>query len=776
MKKKRSIVVFVILLACVVMLAYYVFGILKGTTAKNSQTGIKLGLDLAGGVSITYGVADGQTATSEDMSDTIYQLEQRVSAYSTESEVYQVGDDRITVEIPGVTDANEILEELGAPGSLEFQTPDGEVYMTGDYVVDAQAGTTTNQTTGVVSYCVELTLNDAGAAIFADYTKEYLHDYLPIYYNGECITYPEVQSEITNGVAEITGMDTYEDAEILATQIRSGALKLELTELQSEIVGAKLGSQALRSSIIAAIIGILIIIVFLLFMYRIPGLAASIALLLYTGIVLSILHLYHITLTLPGIAGIILSIGMAVDANVIIFVRIKEEIGEGKATLTAINSGFKKAFSAIIDGNITTLIAAVVLYLRGSGTVRGFAITLIIGILVSLFSSLVLTRWLVKAMYGLGLQDKKFYGERKQRKPIDFLKRRFLCIGISLAIIVAGFIGMGAHRAVDGNVLNFSLEFMGGTSTTVTLDRDYSIEEIDEDIVPYLEDAIDDTNIQTQKVENSNDVVFKTRTLSLDEREAFDEALEECAGVTEEDIQDSQNISSTVSREMRMDAIWAVVIATICMLIYIWIRFREVRFASAAVIALVHDVLIVLTFYALSRTSVGTTFIACMLTLVGYSINATIVIFDRIRENIAAEANSREIDYALVVNNSITQTLSRSINTSLTTFIMVFMIFILGVSSIREFTGPLMIGIVCGAYSSIFLTGPIWYMFKMRSIRRKQTKAIEAKQARKNKSKKNVTTQKTESEQIADSKKPTEKIGSTETTKQADPEDKNDKT
>ncbi len=737
MKKKRAIVVFVVLLACVAMLGYYTYGVLRGTLDKNSDTGIKLGLDLAGGVSITYGVAEGQDVSASDLSDTIYQLEQRVSAYSTESEVYQVGDDRITVEIPGVTDANEILEELGAPGSLEFRTADGEVYMTGDYVVDAQAGTTTNSTTGSTQFCVELTLNNEGAEIFAEYTEEYLNDYLPIYYNGECINYPQVQSVISNGIAEITGMDSYEDAEILATQIRSGALKLELTELQSEVVGAKLGSQALRSSIIAAIIGMLVIIVILIAFYRIPGVAASIALLLYVGIVLSILHLYHITLTLPGIAGIILSIGMAVDANVIIFARIKEEIGAGKTTAQAIDTGFRKALSAILDGNITTLIAAVVLYLRGSGSVRGFAITLGIGIVISMFSALVLTRWLVKALYGIHFTDKKFYGEKKQRAPMQFVKRRFLCLIISAVIIVAGFVGMGVQSASGNNVLNFSLEFMGGTSTTVTMDRDYTIEEIDEEIVPYLEDALGDTNIQTQKVADSTDVIFKTNTLTLEEREALVETLEENFGVTEEDIQESQNISSTISREMRMDAVWAVVIATICMLIYIWIRFREIRFASAAVIALVHDVLIVLTFYALSRTSVGTTFIACMLTLVGYSINATIVIFDRIRENLAIEKGNRNIDYEYVVNNSITQTLSRSIFTSLTTFIMVFMIFVLGVSSIREFTGPLMIGVACGAYSSVFLTGAIWYMMKMRSVKRQEKKRIAAKQEKKNKKKKN---------------------------------------
>ncbi|MCD8046394.1 MAG: protein translocase subunit SecD [Clostridiales bacterium] len=735
MKKRKSIVVFVILAAITALLGYYTYGIVKGTVAKDSEAGIKLGLDLAGGVSITYQVVGDETPSSEDMSDTVYQLEQRVSAYSTEAEVYQVGDNRITVEIPGVTDANEILEELGNPGTLEFQTTDGEVYMTGDYVVDAQAGTTTDSTTGSTSYCVELTLNDEGAEIFAEYTATYLNDYLPIYYDGECITYPLVNSVISNGVAEITGMDTYEEAEILATQIRSGSLTLELEELQSEVVGAKLGSQALSTSILAAIIGILIIIVFMLIFYRIPGLAASIALLIYTGILLSVLHLYHITLTLAGIAGIILSIGMAVDANVIIFARIKEEIGAGKSVGTSITDGFKKAFSAILDGNITTLIAAVVLYLRGSGSIRGFATTLALGIIFSMFTALVITRWLLKSLYGMGFKDKKFYGEKKQRAPINFLGKRFLCIGISVAVIAAGFVGMGVYKAGGDNALNFSLEFMGGTSTTVTFDTDYTIEEIDEEIVPYIEEVTGDSNIQTQKVADSTDVVFKTRTLTLDERQEMIEVLGENFGVTEDDVSESQNISSTISSEMRSDAIWAVIIATICMLIYIWFRFKDIRFAGSAVIALVHDVLIVLAFYALSRTSVGTTFIACMLTLVGYSINATIVIFDRIRENLALEEGNRNTDLKLVVNNSITQTLSRSINTSLTTFIMVLMIFVLGVSSIREFTGPLMVGVVCGAYSSVFLTGAIWYMMKNRSLK-KQTVKAEAEQPKPSKKKK----------------------------------------
>ena len=718
MKKKKGVVVFLVMVIAMLLLGYYSYGIVKGTAAKDNEKGIKLGLDLAGGVSITYQVKGDETPSAEDMSDTVYKLQKRVETYSTEAEVYQVGDNRISVEIPGVSDANAILEELGTPGTLEFKTTEGETFMTGEMVADAQAATDTSGKSSS-KYVVQLKLTSEGAEIFSEKTGEYLNKVLPIYYDGECISYPKVESQITNGEAVISGMKSYEDAEALASQIRSGALKLELEELQSEVVGAKLGSQAIKTSIIAAIIGLLIIIAFMLIAYRIPGLAASIALLIYTGIVLAILHLYHITLTLPGIAGIILSIGMAVDANVIIFARIREEIAAGHTVAQSIDTGFKKAFSAIFDGNITTLIAAAVLGLRGSGTVKGFAATLAIGIVFSMFTALVISRWLVKALYGLGFQDKKFYGEKKEGKSVNFLGKRGVFFGISLAVIVAGFVGMGAHKAGNGQALNFSMEFKGGTSTTVALDKDYTIEEIDKEIVPYVEEVTGDANVQTQKVADSNSVIIKTRTLDLNEREQLAKAMEDNFGVQESDIT-STNISSTISSEMRSDAIVAVIIATICMLIYIWFRFKDIRFASSAVIALVHDVLVVLAFYALSQTSVGSTFIACMLTLVGYSINATIVIFDRIRENLALSNGQRNTDLKEVVNKSITQTLSRSINTSLTTFIMVFVLFILGVSSIREFAGPLMVGVICGGYSSVCITGALWYVFKTRFSKKKK--------------------------------------------------------
>ncbi len=726
MKKKKGIVVFIVFLVIVAALAYYSYGIIKGTVAKDNEAGVKLGLDLSGGVSITY-EAVGDTPSSEEMSDTVYKLQRRVETYSTEAEAYQVGDNRIAVEIPGVTDANEILEELGQPGSLEFETSDGEVFMTGDMVSDAQAGTYQDPTTGANQYVVSLTLTDEGKETFSKVTSENVGNILPIVFDDEVISSPRVQEAITDGQAQITGMESYEEAENLASMIRTGSLSVELKEVQSEVVGARLGSEAISTSIKAAAIGLVVVMIFMIAVYFIPGLAAAIALMIYTGLILAILHLYDITLTLPGIAGIILSIGMAVDANVIIFARIREEIAAGKSVREATQIGFKKALSAILDGNITTLIAAAVLGLRGSGTVKGFASTLAIGVILSMFTALVITRLILNALYGMGFKDKKFYGEKKERRPINFLGKRALFFAISAAVIVIGFAGMGYHKSANGNVLNYSLEFVGGTSTTVGFHEDYSIEEIDEKIVPVVEQVTGDANIQTQKVQDSNSVIIKTRDLSLDEREALNQALEENFDVTEDEIT-STNISSTVSDEMKSDAVWAVVIAAICMLIYIWFRFKDVRFAGSAVFALIHDVLFVLTFYALSRTSVGNTFIACMLTIVGYSINATIVIFDRIREHLKEKKAETPAQLKEVVNVSITQTLSRSINTTLTTFITIFVLFLFGVSSIREFALPLIVGIVGGAYSSVCVTGAMWYTFKTGFVKRRERKAAAAVQ------------------------------------------------
>lgn len=707
MKKSKG-VVSLILVAVVSALLVFTTTVGFGSDHTGAAKNIKLGLDLAGGVSITY-QAKGDTPDETAMRDTVYKLQKRVEQYSTEASVYQEGDNRISIEIPGVSDANKVLEELGKPGSLEFQDETGKVVLDGSDVQIANPKIQEDQQTGKKQNVVELNLTKEGTKKFAEATAANIGKPIAIVYDGETISAPKVNNTITNGQAIITGGFTYEEAEDLAATIRIGGLKVELEEINSSVVGAQLGEEAISTSLLAGVIGLAIVFVFMCFVYLLPGFASSIALCIYTGIILVLLNAFNITLTLPGIAGIILGIGMAVDANVIIFARVKEELAAGKNVKSALKTGFQKALSAILDGNITTLIAALVLGLKGTGSVKGFAQTLALGIVVSMFTALVVTRIIIFSFYAIGLRSEKLYGVQKERKTINFLAKRKVFFIVSTVVILSGFVAMGIRGAKGNDVLNYSLEFKGGTATNVTFNKDYSIKEIDSEIVPMIEDITGDANVQTQKIKGSKEVIIKTQTLDLKTREALNKALVEKFDV-DETLITYTNISSTVSSEMRKDAIIAVIIATICMLLYIWVRFKDFRFASSAIIALLHDVLVVLAFYAIARVPVGNTFIACMLTIVGYSINATIVIFDRIREELKLRLKKDTLED--VVNRSITQTLTRSIYTSFTTFIMVAILYALGVSSVKEFAAPLMVGIAGGAYSSVCITGALWYVMK----------------------------------------------------------------
>ena len=688
---------------------------LFGFFGYDTMDDIKLGLDLAGGVSITYQAVE-ENPTSEEMSDTIYKLQQRVQNYSTEAVVYQEGSNRINIDIPGVSDANAILEELGKPGSLVFTDETGKTILTGDQVASAKAGII--EQNGQKSYVVSLTFTDEGTKAFADATAANVGKRIAIIYDNMIYSNPVVREAITGGQCQIDGMTDYNEAENLAATIRIGSLSLELEELRSNVVGAQLGQQAISTSLKAGAIGFAIVAVFMMVVYLIPGVAAVIALALYVGLVLIMLTAFDVTLTLPGVAGIILSVGMAVDANVIIFTRIKEEIGLGHSVKAAIKAGFSKALSAILDGNITTLIAAAVLYFRGSGTVKGFASTLAIGIVLSMFTALFITKGALYALYAVGFEDPKFYGSKKDGKVINFLGKRNLCFILSIVVIVSGWVGMAMHKGQTGYILNYGMDFTGGTSTNVTFNEDMSLDDISAKVVPVVSKITGDADVQTQKVAGTNEVIIKTKTLDVEQRQQLEDAMVENFGVDAEKIT-AESISGAVSTEMKKDAVWAVTIATVLMLLYIWFRFKDIRFAASAILALVHDVLVVITFYSLAKWSVGSTFIACMLTIVGYSINATIVIFDRIRENLALKKAGSKQTLEEIVNLSITQTFTRSINTSLTTFVMVFVLFLLGVSSIREFALPLMVGIVCGTYSSVCVTGALWYVLTTR----KQKKA-----------------------------------------------------
>ncbi len=721
-----------VLLAVFLVITLITAAIGWGPTGTGSAKNIKLGLDLSGGVSITYQTVGDDEPSAEDMSDTIYKLQQRVQNYSTEASVYQEGANRINIEIPGVSDANTILEELGKPGSLTFQLSDGTVVLDGTQVASSEAGTQ-KDSMGNSEHVVSLTFTAEGTAAFADATSENVGNPIYIVYDGEVISAPTVREAITDGKCVISGSFTAESASNLASSIRIGSLSLELEEIRSNVVGAQLGEKAISTSLIAGAIGLLLVIIFMIIVYKIPGVIAGLSLILYTGLEMVALNAFDMTLTLSGIAGVILSIGMAVDANVIIYARIREEIAAEKTVRSAIDIGFKKALSAIIDGNVTTLIAAVVLNFMATGSVKGFAQTLALGIILSMFTACVISRLMINAAYALGMQGEKYFGKTNELKTINFLGKKNIFFIVAIVVILLGPASMLANKAAGNGILNLSMEFRGGTSTDVTFNEDYSIEDIDAKIKPVIQEVTGDAEIQAQKVAGGNEVIFKTRVLTVEERLELTEKLDENIGIAEYTSESGETeksisfetISSTISNEMRQDAFVAVVIAVICMLIYIWFRFSDIFFAASAVLALCHDVLVVFACYALVRISVGNTFIACMLTIVGYSINATIVIFDRIRENLRSRTKNDSL--ADIVNRSITQTLTRSIYTSFTTFVTIGALYVLGVASIKEFALPLMVGIVAGGYSSVCVTGALWYVMR----NQKEKKALQAEKAAK---------------------------------------------
>ena len=735
MKKSKAIIVLVAMLIVLLGITYIDFyGI--NAEGSGSASDIKLGLDLAGGVSITYQVVGEEEPDATDMADTVAKLQKRVENYSTEAIVYQEGANRINIEIPGAKDANAILQDLGRPGSLYFisQTDadgnlnyqytqtgytllktidellaDGSIKLTGTDVQNAQAGSGQNSM-GNTEFVVDLTMTSEGTSKFAEATRQAYEkgESLAIYYDGSFVSVPNVKGVFTDGHAQISPMESFEVAENLASTIRIGGLKLELEELHSKVVGAQLGVEAIDTSIKAGAIGLAIVIVFMIAVYFIPGVASAIALCIYVAAIVLLLNGFGMTLTLSGVAGIILSIGMAVDANVIIFARIREELGTGKTVKSAIKIGFDKALSAIMDGNITTLIAAGVLLLLAPGSVKGFAQTLALGIVLSMFTALVISRALINVFYALGFKSEKWYGVGKERKAIDFLSKKNLFFSVSAALVVAGFVAMGVFAANGKDALNLSLEFKGGTATTITFNESMSLEEINAQVAPIVEE-VTKSPVQIQTVQGSNEVIFKTNALDRETRASLEDRIVEEFGV-DKNLITTETISSTISDEMTKDTIIAVIVAILFMLLYIRLRFSDIRFGFSSIIALAHDVLVVLAFYAAARVSVGNTFIACMLTIVGYSINATIVIFDRVRENMNTASRKEELKD--IVNKSITQTLSRSIFTSLTTFVMVACLYVLGVSSIRDFALPLMVGIVCGAYSSVCITGGLWYVLR----------------------------------------------------------------
>lgn len=708
--KGKSIAVLVVFAAVLVLTAFTAF-VGLGPTGTGSARNVRLGLDLSGGVAVTYRIKD-ENPTPEEISDTIYKLQKRVENYSTEALVYKEGDDCVSIEIPGETDAQAVLSDLGKPGSLKFELEDGTLVLDGSSVTSAEAGSQKDEL-GNAETVVFLEFDKDGAEKFEKATGEHVGEKILVVYDGETISAPTVNSKISGGKAVVTGMESVEEAKNLASFIRIGSLALELEETRSNVVGARLGEEALNKSLIAGAIGIVLVILLMVVVYRLAGAVAGACLLLYAAADLVLLNAFDVTLTLPGIAGIVLSVGMAVDANVVIFSRVREEIAAGASITGAVDAGYKKSTSAIVDGNVTTLLAAAVLGLLGTGTVKGFAQTLAIGVCLSMVLALLVSKPVLKALIALGFSDEKWFGRARKTKTMRIVEKRAVSFAIAIVAVLSGFVAMGVRTAGGSSPLNLSMDFKGGTNAVVELKDDMTLAEIEKNVKPIFEKTTNDGEVQIQKVAGTNSVSFKTRTLSNEERTAVENDLRESGLATDAEIE-FETITASVSSEMKRDAVMATVVAILLMLAYIWIRFMDFRFALASVTALIHDALVTFACYAIVGIPLGGTFIACMLTILGYSINASIVVFDRTRENLKRMNGATD---AAIADESVTQTLTRSLYSTLTTFMTIAVLFVLGVPTIREFSLPLMVGIVAGCFSSVCLAAPIWELLRKAEIK-----------------------------------------------------------
>jgi SecD/SecF fusion protein len=679
------------------------------------QDKVKLGLDLSGGV---YVVMEAQTeATGQELTDLMKQtqlvIERRVNLMGLSEPVVTIeGEKRLRVELPGAEDAESAIAAIGQTAQLMFLLADGSLVVDGSQVktaapaIDQQRG----------GYVVNLEFNSTGTEAFAEGTRKALSGTvtpalsgvgagaIAIVLDGEIISAPNVNSVITGGSAQIEGSFTEDEAVTLATLIRGGSLPVPLEEVNASIQAAKLGIESLKMSLLAGAIGVALIFLFMLIVYRIMGLAANLALLLYVPAIFWILTLMGNVLTLPGIAGIILSVGMAVDANVIIFARIKEEIIEGKTVRVAVSSGFRRAMGTIIDSQITTIIAAVVLYQLGTGPVRGFAMTLMIGIILSIFTAAVVTQlYLTVASESKFFSRKGFFGIREDnsaaiafKKDFSFIARRRVYYIVTLVILVVGF-SVGFARG-----FNFGIDFTGGTMMQLDMGKQVDVQAVDDLL---RENGIEGADIILAGEDNKEIIIRTTESLENEERAALLNNLLPAFELDNSAVLTFEQFGPSIGDLLKRNAVRAVIFASIGMLIYIIIRF-EWKFGVAAIVGVLHDVLILIAFYGLFSVPINNPFIAGVLTVVGYSINDTIVIFDRIRENLRFMKKSR---LEPLIDRSINQTVFRSLMTAITTVLAIVPLFILGGDVIRQFTLPLIVGILAGAASSIFICSPIYY-------------------------------------------------------------------
>ena len=687
----------------------------------DTDNGIRLGLDLVGGSRIVYEaeIPDGynQANLADDMNSVQKVIRQRLTDKGfTEATVTLTGDNRVTVEIPQITNPEEAVQTLGTTAQLTFVDADGKEWLTGSDIKKATYGygrPTGNEVTDV--HYVQVQFTSEGQKKFAEATGNIAArtdgtNIMAIVMDNQVISSPSVSSQIDSDSCVISGSFTRDSASELADLINAGQIPFSLKQVELRSVGPQLGADAMRTSLIAGAIGIVLVMLFMLIVYRIPGLVASIALCFYMVLEALIFSLVRVNLSLPGIAGIILSIGMAVDANVIIFERVKEELKNGKTVKSAIDSGFKRAFTAILDSNITTLIACAVLFFLGTGTIVGFATTLGIGVIVSMFTALTVTHFLLNRMVDFRIRNPKAYGLRdreagKQRFAI--LKNFKIFGGISALLVVTGLVAL-ILLPFGKNLFNLSIDFAGGTEMEFNMHTEVT-QDVQTEVSGLFKDATGvDASSVTSSGDGNEDVLIRSTSITSEQRAAVIDKMLEKYSLADTDILNNNDVSASIGSDLQRSAVICSVLAIVLMMLYITFRF-EMTSGMAAVCCLMHDLLIMLSVYVWLQIPLDSNFIAAALTILGYSINASIIVFDRVRENLRT---ARREDFASVAERSVWQTMGRTINTTLTTLFTIGMVYILGVPSLKQFTLPLIVGILAGGWSSVLLSCSLWNVFR----------------------------------------------------------------
>lgn len=693
-------------------------------TSPTIINGIKLGLDLKGGFEILYEakpVVEGGEVTQEALRETAKSLEKRADAYGVaEPEVTPEGTNRIRARIAGVSNHEQVKEIMRKPAELTFRGPDGTIEMHGSDFVEGAAVVSFDQLNQPM-ILIEVKEKSKLEAV----SKKLYGQPLSIYLDEAMLSSPIVEAVLPDGKATIQGNYTAESAQELADIINLGALPLKLEEKYTQSVGATLGQQSLEQTLLAGGLGSIFILLFMLIVYRIPGLVACITLIVYSWALLLIFYWMNATLTLPGIAAFVLGIGMAVDANIITAERIREEMRSGKSLLSSLKAGSKNSFRTILDANVTTIVAAAVLYFIGTGAIQGFALTLILSNLLSMLTNVGFSRFLMQLLIKSNLLKKpEFMGVKKADivsindkskdgkeyyRIFNFVKHRKLFFTLSTAVTIIGIVTMLVFN------LNYGVDFKAGTNLDISVGQTITKESAEK---IFAEAGLTPASMSIGGDNNSRitarfDIVLNyadgdvNRLLQLFKDQYGDNVSAE-----------ENTVDPGIAQEFGVKAAISIVIASVGIIAIIMMRF-EWRFALAAIIALFHDAFMVVSVFSIFRLEVNLPFVAAILTIIGYSINDTIVIFDRIRENLRFAKIKTFEQLEHLVNVSISQTLSRSINTGVTVLVASLILLVLGSESIKLFSLAMTLGMAFGIYSTIFIASQLWLMMKKNDIIKK---------------------------------------------------------